>query len=464
MPLRLSAHSTRGLPPAIFSIRTALLLGFGGLLLLLVLSGLDAVQVLSQMRVRNEQIRREFLERANRLNEIRADVYLSGTYVRDYLLEPDPSVAEHFRASLETTRQQMQSELHAYSVLLRPEEREPFDILEREVDAYWRSLEPALNWSVQERRENGFAFLRDEVFRRRMTMLSIADRIAAVNEQELTAGDRVLSEMFTGLRNRLLIVLLVLVALGFLQAAASMRQILRLERQTAQHLADVTHARGELKDLSARLVEAQENERKAISRELHDAVGQSLSAVLFELRNLSAVLPPQPAGVKTHVETIRKLVETSVSMVRNMALLLRPSMLDDLGLVPALEWQARDVSRRTGLIVNIAASDLPEDLPDEHKTCIFRIVQEALHNATRHAEAQTVRISVAQVNDEIRLAVQDDGKGFKRERQRGLGLIGMEERVENLGGTLHVESEVGHGTLLQATLPLKQQPAAEVAV
>jgi signal transduction histidine kinase len=135
-------------------------------------------------------------------------------------------------------------------------------------------------------------------------------------------------------------------------------------------------------------------------------------------------------------------------------------MLDDLGLLPALEWQARDVSRRTGMLVNVAAGELPDDLPEEHKTCIFRVVQEALNNIAKHAEARTVRISLNRERDHLLLAVQDDGKGFRVGEQKGLGLIGINERVENLHGRVRVESEPGRGALLEIRLPLAETPAA----
>ena len=149
-------------------------------------------------------------------------------------------------------------------------------------------------------------------------------------------------------------------------------------------------------------------------------------------------------------------------MVRNMALLLRPSMLDDLGLVSAVEWQAREVSRRSGLIINVAADELSGDLSDEHKTCIYRIVQEALHNVSCHADAQTVRIVINRTPDGIEVAIQDDGKGFRPEREKGLGLIGIQERVGNLGGVLRVESRPGEGTLLSVKLPIHGVSAGEL--
>jgi signal transduction histidine kinase len=122
--------------------------------------------------------------------------------------------------------------------------------------------------------------------------------------------------------------------------------------------------------------------------------------------------------------------------------------------VSAVEWQAREVSRRTGLIINVAADDVPSDLSDDYKTCIYRIVQEALHNVAIHANAQTVRIAIDRTAEAIELAIQDDGAGFRPERERGLGLIGVQERVGNLGGVLRVESRLGEGTLLSVKLPL----------
>ncbi len=441
--------------PALFRTRNALLLGFGGLVLLLVISGLDAIQVLSQMRASNEAIRREFVFRSKQLEQIRSALYLSGTYVRDYLLEPDPSAAEHHKASLKKIREQIATQLNNYQRLLRPEQRGPFDILEAELDSYWHSLDPVLGWDAHRRMAGGYAFVRDEVFPRRMNMLGIADRIGIVNEQELTDGEQRVNELFVRFRNRLLAVFGVTVALGILQAAATIRLILRLERQTRLHLDEVTQTRAELRELSAKLVKAQEEERKSISRELHDAVGQSLSAVLFEVDNLAAVRS-HDAIVNDHAGRIRRLVKTSIGMLRNIALLLRPSMLDDLGLIPALEWQAREVSRRHGILVNIAAEELPGDLSDEYNTCIYRVVQEALNNIAKHSGAQSVRITVQLVDGQITMSVQDDGKGFEVVKQKGLGLIGIQERVMNMGGTVRVESEPGRGTLLIVTLPAVQ--------
>ena len=139
-----------------------------------------------------------------------------------------------------------------------------------------------------------------------------------------------------------------------------------------------------------------------------------------------------------------------------MALLLRPSMLDDFGLVPALEWQAREVSRNAGIQVNVAAGGVSDSLPEEHKTCIYRVVQEALHNCVQHASARIVKVTVRQEADRILLEIQDDGKGFNAREERGMGLLGMQERVSYLGGSFLVESEPGRGAVVSIALPVPQ--------
>jgi len=176
--------------------------------------------------------------------------------------------------------------------------------------------------------------------------------------------------------------------------------------------------------------------------------------VLVELRNLSLGLSTRSAGqLYTHVETIKGLVENTVRTVRNMSLLLRPSMLDDLGLIPALKWQARETSKRTKMDVGVSAELDSDNLPDEYKTCIYRVVQEALHNCARHSEASSVRIRFAQRADRVTLMVQDDGRGFESRNVKGLGLLGINERVARLGGKCEIQSKPGMGTTIAVELP-----------
>jgi signal transduction histidine kinase len=434
--------------------RLALAVGFGSLLLIMALAGVDALRVLRDFRINDDRIRREFLFQNRVLNEIKSEVYLSGTYVRDYLLEPETERAESYRASLEQLRKQMDAALQSYGRQLSPEEVAHYSALKDELAQYWNILGPIFKWNSTERRRSGYAFLRDEVFPRRQNMLAIADRIAALNEQQLNAGNDQVVGLLLKFRARLVITLVAALALGLGLAALSMRRILRLETQGHARYEEAAEARGQLKDLSARLVQAQESERRALSRELHDEVGQSLSAVLIELRNLSAGMANKSEErFREHVETIKGLVEGTIRVVRSMALLLRPSMLDDLGLIPALKWQAREVSKRTSMDVTVAAELASDDLPDEYKTCIYRVVQEALHNCSNHAHSTSVRIRVRQDQRRLMLSVEDDGRGFDSTQVKGLGLLGIQERVARLGGVCTVRSTPGSGTILAVELP-----------
>jgi signal transduction histidine kinase len=149
--------------------------------------------------------------------------------------------------------------------------------------------------------------------------------------------------------------------------------------------------------------------------------------------------------VKAQLDNLKSVAERTFQSVRNIALLLRPSMLDDLGLAAALEWQGREVSRRSEIEVSVESESVPEDLPDDYKTCIYRLVQEALNNAVRHSGARNAKVVVEQLAKSIVVRVTDDGRGFDPVRSRGMGILGMEERVKRLGGTLRVESQPGKG-------------------
>jgi len=441
----------------LLTMRGGLVLGFGVLLILLILSGLSALRALSEVQNANQTSLRQFLAKNQQLDEVRAAVYLSGTYLRDYLLEPDRTKAEQSRRELIDANARIQSLLADNGRLSNTGDRELFEALQRELRDYWQTMEPVLSWSPRQRRRQGFRFLDDEVFPRRSNTLAIADNIRSLDQQRLMRRDEELQSQFFGVRGQLVLSLVVMLLVGMAQSYFSTSHLLRLEKQTLKHLQEVTAARQELKDLSAKLVATQENERKSISRDLHDAVGQSMSAVQFELHDLVVALRPYDPHLRERVDGIRELVESSLAVIRNMALLLRPAMLDDLGLAAALGWLAREIARPTGLRIQVQADDLPPDLPDEHKTSVFRMVQEGLHNVQKHANANAVEITVRAADSWLVVTVQDDGRGFQHGRSRGLGLTGMHERAESLGGSVKITSGPGKGTLIEVALPLPRR-------
>ncbi len=437
--------------------RRLLLVGFGGLLLLLAFTGLNALSVLRKIEVQSETIREDYFNRDRILEQLRSDVYLSGTYVRDLLLEQDPTRADIHRQELQETRERIKANIAAYNGILRSEERGPFREFTKEVESYFDSLTPALEWNAAQRRSFGYAFMKDSLLPRRMVIVRLADQIGAVNQKQMETGNQQIVSLFSTFRRALILLLVLTLVSGALLAAGSIRRILRLEELSAARFEEVEHARAALRELSARLIAVQESDRRSLSRELHDEIGQSLSALLLGIGNVAAVLPPDGNGdARAQLNDLRRLAERTVAVVRDMSLLLRPSMLDDLGLIPAVQWQAREVSRTSNVSVQVNAASMPEDLPDEHRTCIYRIVQEALRNVVRHANAKNVRIRLDQDGDHLILTIQDDGHGFVPEREKGLGLLGMEERVNHLHGSFRVESAPGAGTSIRVELPFSE--------
>jgi signal transduction histidine kinase len=216
--------------------------------------------------------------------------------------------------------------------------------------------------------------------------------------------------------------------------------------------------------LSQRLVATQEEERKHLSRELHDDVGQVLTALRMELGRIERTRGPSAVAIAPAVIECRRLVDSLVRTVRDLALGLRPSMLDDLGLQAALEWHVRDFMRRYGVQVELTMDGDVTTLPDAYRTCVYRAVQEALTNGIRHSQAHTIAIRIVGVPDGLDVSIADDGIGMDRERRgEGLGLRGIEERVRKLRGTMTIQSAPGRGTTVAFRLPLSLDDT-EVAI
>lgn len=438
--------------------RNLLWLGFGGLILLLIVTGLNAFSVFNTVQDRNEKIRRDYVNRNRILEQLRADLFLSGTYVRDLLLESNPAPAEAHRSKLDGVQAQIHSLIADYGRIVRPEERTEFLEFGADVNSYLDSLQPALLWTANQRRQLGYVFMEESLLPRRTNIVRLTDQIVRVNDKQMEAASRSVSALFASYRRWLAILFFAMLAGGILLASLTMRRLFRVERESEERFEEVVQARGALSNLSARLLEVQESERRALSRELHDEVGQSLSALLLAIGNVAALIPANGnSGARAQLQDIRRMAEKTVAVVRDMSLLLRPSMLDDLGLIPALQWQAREVSRTSDIAVEVQAGSISDELPDEHKTCIYRIVQEALRNVTRHAHAKHVRIQLLQAENLLRLTIRDDGKGFAPADEKGLGLLGMQERIGRLHGTFGILSEAGKGATIQVTLPVSAQ-------
>ncbi len=231
------------------------------------------------------------------------------------------------------------------------------------------------------------------------------------------------------------------------------------ERQATQLLKQSQNLQEQLRLLSRRIMSAQEEEKKRISRELHDLISQMLSGINLRLATLKTDLTANAKGLGRKIQSTQRLVEKSVDVVHRFARELRPAVLDDLGLIAALHSHAETFSRQTGIRVHMTVFAEVKHLGNDECTVLYRVAQEALSNINRHARAGRIDMSIRKHDDTVRMLIKDDGRSFdvqkhlKARKQKGLGLLGMRERVEMVGGTFAVESTPGHGTTIRADIP-----------
>ena len=219
------------------------------------------------------------------------------------------------------------------------------------------------------------------------------------------------------------------------------------------------------------LISAEEVERKRISRELHDGLGQLLTSMNLKIQECLSVTTdssrteqPIPKEVADALESVSFMVKQAMGEVRSICGALRPSLLDDLGVLAAISWQCRQITKdSTGSRVNVSTDFRVHEgmIPEEYKTAVYRITQEALNNALKHSRAKYLTVSIQHEGDRIRLAIQDDGIGFDAENLRslksvGMGLGSMRERVESLGGDFHLISSAGRGVRVEASFRLEK--------
>lgn len=245
-----------------------------------------------------------------------------------------------------------------------------------------------------------------------------------------------------------------------LETARQVAGILAVALQQARLHEVVNTTRERLHALSHRQLEAEELQRRKLSRDLHDMVGQNLTAININLNTIAHKLPADtPDDVRRRLDDSSQLVEQVVERIRNLMADLRPSILDDLGLTPALRWYSGEFSKRTELPCRAAVAEIQPRLPPAAETALFRIAQEALTNVAKHANAKNVAVELVTGQESVVLRIVDDGAGFDFATMRldptkhGVGLVDMRERAEAIGGRIWVECQVGAGTVVAVEVP-----------
>jgi signal transduction histidine kinase len=280
--------------------------------------------------------------------------------------------------------------------------------------------------------------------------------------------------MFGGLIALAVVVLCILAGAVFLVENDQRRQAAtqetlraeneRLESAVRERSATLAKANRELVWFSKRALQAQEQERRTIALELHDQIGQELAALVLALTRCEREMPPELApGLRSAVQDGIEIARSAYGDVHNLALDLRPAMLDRLGLIPTLQWFARQQARHSHCEIVVVAGAIAMPLPSDILIAAFRIVQEAVSNAVRHAKPRRIEIRVHYRPAQIELQILDDGSGFDPakatsddEPRAGLGLVGMRQRAEDVGGLVSIQSSPGSGTQVIAFLSVPE--------
>jgi signal transduction histidine kinase len=448
------------------TIKAALLVGFGVTFGIWLIAGYYFTTRIGDVERRAAAINTRYMQAQELLSTVRAQVLLGSVYVRDALLDPNPAPAE-YRRQLEATYGAINQALEHYvPVLDSSAEREQVGRLQHEVDDFRSTLLQVLStdstrWPIDAR-----TLIRTQIMPKRELVIRVSEEVQALNRSAFVEQQRQIAEIHSVSQRRLWESLGLALAASFGIALLVGVYAGRLEtRIRRQRVRDAQNA-SELHHLSAKLITAQEEERRSLARELHDEVGQVLTAIKVELAVAQRAI--EAGGGAAHLlDDARAITDSALTTVRDLSHLLHPALLDDLGLRAAVEWHVRGFGRRYDIRTEVLHDRMDERLAPEIEACAYRIIQEALTNVARHARASSCQVYLQRLPNTVLITVEDNGMGFdhtERERAGGpasLGLIGIRERASLVRGTVRLESAPGKGTRLTVELPARLRAPAE---
>jgi signal transduction histidine kinase len=451
------------------TIRAALLAGFGLMLGLWLFVGYQVTLRMQEAQREAVAVSARYLQAQELLAAIRSQALVASALVREALLNPEARTARSHREEITLAYDRIDRQLGHYVPFVgSPSERERVGRLREEIREFRAATDEVLATDSREWPRNAATLMR-RFMPRREAAIRISEEVQALNRAAFVEEQQAVSGMQSSLQQQVWTVFGIALAISMAIGWLAFRHSTGLERRLTEQRAREEQISIDLQRLSARLLHAQEEEQRRIARELHDEVGQTLSAIKMELTVAGRRLERTGGGSNLLSDALSS-VDSALRTVRDLSHLLHPSALDDLGLVAALESQLTDFGRRYGIAVDFAHEGFEHRRGDEIERAVYRVVQEALTNVARHAHARAVRVRVTADTATCRVVIADDGIGFdvaaaeQPGRRRGLGLLGIRERVSQLHGAVQIQSGPGPGTRIDVQLPLTDCPAATEVV
>jgi signal transduction histidine kinase len=443
------------------SIRAAVVLGCGLILGLWLFAWMQLSLRISEAQTRAEGFNTRYVRAQETLANIRARVLMASVAFRDALLDPNPDNMNHYRGQLEQTYTALDELLRAYvPVANSRDEREQFALLRAEVDGYRSSMldvlaSDRLQWLAEARN-----VLSRRVTPRRDVIINVSESVQAVNRAGYLEQQSEIAGIYQTVQRDLWQLLGLALAIGIAIAVLAVVYAGRLEQRLRRQVARDEELAQDLQELSAKLVTAQEQERRHIARELHDEIGQALTAIKVELAYAGRSIDGGAASSQA-LHTAKAITDSAIHQVRDLSYFLHPAALDEFGLVSAIDSYMKSFGRRHEIVAELSHEGMDSRLAPDTEAAAYRILQEALNNVAKHAKATECRVKLVRTQEMLRIMIEDNGTGFdpsagRSPDRRGLGLVGIRERASHLKGSVAIDSAPGDGTRLVIELPVRR--------
>lgn len=440
------------------SFRAALAIGFCVTLGLWLYTGYAFTTRIETVQRQATEVAGRYTRAQELLSTVRAQVLISSVRVRDALLNPEPQSLAGYRTQIEASYVTIANALSDYEPVMRSgNEGAQISRLLAEVQQFHETSMGVLTDAAGRSPAAVRDVLNSHIVPRREAALAISEEIQSLNRRAFIQQQNDIAEIHrvAEMDSRRGLGAALVIGLGVLLLTSGYAS--RLESRLRQQMQRDARISRELHETANKLIGAQEEERRTIARELHDEVGQVLTAIKVELSVAERSIVASGASAEALVEA-QTITDGALQTVRNLAQLLHPAALDDLGLAAAIDASLRGLTRRHDIRAELHQVGMSERLPREVEVAAYRIVQEAITNIAKHAQARECHVHLTHLSDRLLVEVEDDGVGFRGDTEtvssdRGLGLVSVRERASRLGGTFNILSSPGHGTRLIVSLP-----------